>query len=221
LSLTTQTQKNLVAAVSTKKVLRFPRPDSPRIIAYDCGIKFNIVRYLLNEEKVDLTVVPFDYDLETNPENIIYYGIFISNGPGNPEMCTETIKTLRWILGQEKPKPVFGICLGNQLLALAAGARTYKLKYGNRGMNQPAIDMRTTKCYITPQNHGFAVDMETLPYEWKTFFLNANDKTNEGIIHRTKPFLSVQFHPEACGGPTDTAFLFKIFIDLVREHHIA
>jgi len=208
--------KNLVAAVSTKKVLRFPRPDSPRIIAYDCGIKFNIVRYLLNEEKVDLTVVPFDYDLETNPENIIYDGIFISNGPGNPEMCTETIKTLRWILGQEKPKPVFGICLGNQLLALAAGARTYKLKYGNRGMNQPAIDMRTTKCYITPQNHGFAVDMETLPYEWKTFFLNANDKTNEGIIHRTKPFLSVQFHPEACGGPTDTAFLFKIFIDLVQ-----
>lgn len=162
-------------------------------------------------------MVPYNYKLSEDFSE--FDGLFLSNGPGNPEMLTETIDNLKRVLSSENPKPVFGICLGNQLLALAAGAKTYKMKYGNRGMNQPAIDLRTTNCYITPQNHGFAVDDKTLPDGWSTFFMNANDKTNEGIIHVSKPFFSVQFHPEACGGPLDTSFLFDMFLDAVTKDH--
>lgn len=208
--------RNLVAEVSTKEIRSFGLGNAPHIIAYDCGMKYNIIRYFIYEQKVRLTVVPFDYDLEANPNRIEYDGIFLSNGPGDPTMCVKTIESIRWALKQEPPKPIFGICLGNQLLSLACGGRTYKMKYGNRGMNQPCIDMRTTKCYITPQNHGFAVDSDSLPAEWKTLFINANDLSNEGIIHTSKPFFSVQFHPEACGGPKDTSFLFGNFIDLVN-----
>lgn len=207
---------NLVAQVSTKEVKTFGSGKSPHIIAFDCGIKYNIIRYFLYEQDVCLTLVPFDYDLEKNPNNIPYDGIFISNGPGDPTMCTATIKSLEWAIQLNPPKPIFGICLGNQLLALACGAKTYKMRYGNRGMNQPCIDMRTTKCYITSQNHGYAVDSQSLPPEWKTLFLNANDLSNEGIVHTSKPFFSAQFHPEACGGPTDTAHLFGLFIDMVK-----
>lgn len=208
--------RNLVALVSTKVIRTFGEGQSPHIIAYDCGIKYNIIRQLVYEQGVCLTVVPYDYDLESNPSKIPYDGIFLSNGPGDPTMCSATINSIRWALNQESPKPIFGICLGNQLLALACGAKTYKMKYGNRGMNQPCIDMRTTKCYITPQNHGYAVDSESLPPDWKTLFLNANDLSNEGIIHTSRPFFSAQFHPEACGGPQDTAFLFGDFINMVR-----
>lgn len=143
--------RNLVAQVSTKVIRKFGEGNSPRIIAYDCGIKYNIIRQLVYEQGVCLTVVPFDYDLESNPAKIEYDGIFLSNGPGDPTMCGATISSIKWALQQEPPKPIFGICLGNQLLALACGAKTYKMKYGNRGMNQPCIDLRTTKCYITPQ----------------------------------------------------------------------
>jgi len=116
----------------------------------------------------------------------------------------------------KKATPIFGICLGNQILGLAAGARTYKMKFGNRGMNQPCVDLRTLRCYITPQNHGYAVDSTSLPSdEWAPFFVNANDDSNEGLIHRSKPWFSVQFHPEACGGPTDTSFLFDYFIHAI------
>ena len=211
-------QRNLVAEVSTKEIRRFGPTDGsvPHIIAFDCGIKYNIIRHFIYNQGVTLTVVPFDYDLATNPANINYDGIFISNGPGDPTMCTSTIQSIRWAINLEKHKPIFGICLGNQLLALACGAKTYKMKYGNRGMNQPCIDLRTTKCYITPQNHGFAVDSDSLPAEWKSLFLNANDLSNEGIIHVSKPFFSAQFHPEASGGPQDTAFLFANFVDMVR-----
>lgn len=131
-------------------------------------------------------------------------------------MCTATINSLKYAIALEPPVPIFGICLGNQLLALACGAKTYKMKYGNRGMNQPCIDMRSTKCYITAQNHGYAVDSESLPRDWKTLFLNANDLSNEGIVHTSKPFFSAQFHPEACGGPTDTCHLFSSFVDMVK-----
>lgn len=209
-------QRNLVAEVSTKEIVVYGKGNSPKIIAYDCGMKFNIIRYLTQTHKVELTVVPFNYDLEANSANVAWEGLFLSNGPGDPTMCAETIKSIQYAIELDQPKPVFGICLGSQLLALAAGAKTYKLKYGNRGMNQPCIDLRTGRCYITPQNHGFAVDADSLPPLWKPLFLNANDLTNEGIVHTTKPFFSVQFHPEASGGPCDTAFLFEKFVGETR-----
>ena len=211
-------KRNLVAEVSTKDIRRFGPMDGsvPQIIAFDCGIKYNIIRHFIYHQGVALTIVPFDYDLVNNPAKITYDGIFVSNGPGDPTMASATIQSLRWAIALEPPKPIFGICLGNQLLALACGAKTYKMKYGNRGMNQPCIDLRTTKCYITPQNHGFAVDSASLPVDWKSLFLNANDLSNEGIIHVSKPFFSAQFHPEASGGPQDTSFLFTNFVDQVR-----
>jgi carbamoyl-phosphate synthase/aspartate carbamoyltransferase len=211
--------RNLVAEVSTREIKTYGNGNRPRILAFDCGMKLNIVRYFVYREGACLTVVPYDYDLAANPAAIEYDGIFISNGPGDPKLCTQTIASLRWAMDASihpQPTPIFGICLGNQLLALACGAQTYKMKYGNRGMNQPCIDLRTAKCYITSQNHGYAVDATTLPDGWKSLFINANDHTNEGIIHSSKPFFSVQFHPEACGGPHDTVFLFTDFINMVR-----
>ena len=207
--------RNLVAEVSTKTIKTYNEGgDKPTIVALDCGMKHNIVRYFVETHDVTLVVVPFDYDLEANPSNLKWDGLFCSNGPGDPFRCQETIKSLKWAISQDIP--IFGICLGNQLLALAAGAKTYKMKYGNRGMNQPCVDLRTTRCYITSQNHGYAVDDQSLPDGWKALFVNANDRSNEGIIHVSKPFFSVQFHPEAAGGPEDTAFLFEAFVRHVR-----
>mmetsp|Transcript_22121 Transcript_22121/g.71240 ORF Transcript_22121/g.71240 Transcript_22121/m.71240 type:complete len:1665 (-) Transcript_22121:441-5435(-) len=213
-------ERHLVAEVSTKRVQRFEQAGTMKekkrsIVAIDCGMKFNIVRYLVSAHDVVVYVVPHDYDLETNPENLEWDGLFCSNGPGDPEKCVQTIKSLKYAITTDKP--VFGICLGHQLLALAAGAKTYKMKYGNRGMNQPCVDLRTTRCYMTSQNHGYAVDDHTLPRaEWRALFVNANDHSNEGIIHTSKPIFSVQFHPEAAGGPIDTAFLFESFARLVH-----
>eukprot|EP00588_Corethron_pennatum_P011723 CAMPEP_0194278912 /NCGR_PEP_ID=MMETSP0169-20130528/12630_1 /TAXON_ID=218684 /ORGANISM="Corethron pennatum, Strain L29A3" /LENGTH=1562 /DNA_ID=CAMNT_0039023225 /DNA_START=198 /DNA_END=4883 /DNA_ORIENTATION=+ len=207
--------RNLVEEVSTKTVKHYGKT-GPLILAYDCGMKHNIVRYFVEKHGVRLTVVPFDYDLEANPMDIQWEGLFLSNGPGDPQMCAATIESIKYALSLKPAKPIFGICLGNQLLALAAGAKTYKMKYGNRGMNQPAIDLRTGRCYITPQNHGFAVDTDSLPSDFKPLFLNANDMSNEGIISTTRPIFSVQFHPEASGGPTDTAFLFDTFVRSVK-----
>ena len=210
-------KRNLVAEVSTKSVKVYGASNSPSIIAYDCGMKFNIIRFFVDTHKVRLTVVPFDYDLEANPDRVHWDGLFLSNGPGDPAMCPQTIRSIKYALEMDPPRPIFGICLGNQLLSLAAGASTYKLKYGNRGLNQPCIDLRTGRCYVTPQNHGFAVDSNTLPPNWKPLFINANDLSNEGIIHTDKPFFSVQFHPEASGGPLDTSFLFDKFVGHVRK----
>jgi len=209
-------ERNLVSEVTTKSIRVYGKGNTPSIIAYDFGMKNNIIRYLVDTHSVQLTVVPFDYNLRENPENIVWQGLFLSNGPGDPNMCPQSVESIRFALTLEPPRPIFGICLGNQLLALAAGASTYKLKYGNRGMNQPCIDLRTGRCYITPQNHGFAVDADSLPGNWKPMFLNANDLSNEGIIHTHRPFFSVQFHPEASGGPFDTAFLFDKFVGHVR-----
>lgn len=186
---------NLVAQVSCKEPKLFVSHAEPRlnmagkrmrIVAIDCGIKANIIRYFMTKG-VELLLVPWDHDISKEQ----YDGLFVSNGPGDPTKCKETIKQLKAILDTpdcgETGKPVFGICLGNQLLALAAGCKTYKMKYGNRGANQPCIDTRTNRCYITAQNHGFAVDATSLPEGWSQFFVNANDGTNEGIIHQTHP----------------------------------
>jgi carbamoyl-phosphate synthase small subunit len=204
-------KKNLVAEVSQPVVRHFTKPgNKARILALDCGMKNNIIRALVNKG-ADLKVVPWDYDI--NAEE--WDGLFISNGPGDPSMVGVTVKNIQDAM--KRGKPIFGICLGNQLLALAAGAKTYKLKFGNRGQNQPAMDLTTNRTYITPQNHGFAVDTASLPPDWKPFFINANDFSNEGIMCVSKPFFSVQFHPEAKGGPYDTEFLFDKFIDKVNE----
>ena len=176
-------------------------------------MKANILRHLVYVQNCHVTVVPFDYDLEKNPSGIKYDGIFLSNGPGDPTMCTSTVDSIKWALTVEPPVPIFGICLGNQILALACGAKTYKMKYGNRSMNQPCIDLRTASVISLPRTMAI-VDNTTLPPDWKPLFLNTNDLSNEGIIHTSKPYFSVQFHPEACGGPLDTHFLFTDFVDV-------
>lgn len=198
--------RNLVAEVSPKKKKSYGNGHI-KIIAVDCGMKENIVRSLV-ARGVTVLRVPWDYDF--NKER--YDGLLLSNGPGDPTMCTATIEHIRKAMADKKP--ILGICLGNQLLALAAGAKTYKLKYGHRGQNQPCVNTETDRCYITSQNHGFAVDKDSLPSEWKEWFVNANDGSNEGVAHKSRPWRSVQFHPEACPGPTDTAWIFD---NLIRE----
>jgi len=210
---------NLVAQVSIKKPTLYtshaparlnPEGKRMRILAVDCGMKANIIRYFMHKG-VELYVVPWDHDFLTEK----FDGLFISNGPGDPTKCAVTIERLKKYLDKTDAAPIFGICLGNQLLALAAGCKTFKMKYGNRGANQPCIDTRTGRCYITAQNHGFAVDPKTIPAGWEQLFINANDGTNEGLIHSTRNIFSVQFHPEACAGPTDTDFLFEMFLTRV------
>uniref|UniRef100_A0A4W5KC59 Carbamoyl-phosphate synthetase 2, aspartate transcarbamylase, and dihydroorotase n=1 Tax=Hucho hucho TaxID=62062 RepID=A0A4W5KC59_9TELE len=184
-----------------------------RITAVDCGIKYNQIRCLC-QRGACVTVVPWDHPLDSTD----FDGLFISNGPGDPQFCTATIDNVRKVVCVDNPKPVFGICLGNQLLSLAIGAKTYKMKYGNRGHNQPCIHKGTDRCFITSQNHGFAVDPLTLPQGWDVLFTNANDQTSEGIVHNTKHLFSVQFHPEHMAGPTDLVSLFDVFLDTVRDH---
>jgi carbamoyl-phosphate synthase small subunit len=184
--------------------------DDLRILLVDCGVKNNIIRCLVG---LDATVIRVPWNHDFTRDN--YDGLVISNGPGDPQQCSLTIGHLKKALLQDRP--IFGICLGNQLLSIAGGANTYKLKYGHRGYNQPVLKVGTNRAYITSQNHGFAVDNNTLGDDWKPLFVNLNDHTNEGIHHRTKPFFSTQFHPEASGGPTDTKFLFNDFISLVRK----
>ncbi|MBN1561894.1 glutamine-hydrolyzing carbamoyl-phosphate synthase small subunit [candidate division KSB1 bacterium] len=194
---------NLVAKVSVKAPIEYGDGDK-KVILIDCGAKDNIVRCLL-QRGLRVRRVPWNYDF-TSEE---FDGVMISNGPGDPKMCRETVDILRTAMQIEKP--IFGICMGNQILSLAAGANTYKLKFGHRSQNQPCVEVGTKRCYITSQNHGYAVDGRTLPQGWAPWFVNANDSTNEGIRHLSKPFRSVQFHPEAAPGPVDTAGLFDDF----------
>ncbi len=184
---------------------QLPSSDKKTVVLVDCGVKHNIIR-CLTRRGVRVVRVPWDYDFS----KIAYDGLFISNGPGNPDFATTTVEHLRKALGEDRP--ICGICMGNQLLAKAAGAKTYKLKYGHRSHNQPVRQAGTNTCFVTSQNHGFAVDSETLPADWEPLFINMNDGTNEGIRHKTKPFFSAQFHPEASSGPKDTEFLFDTFI---------
>lgn len=198
---------NLVAQVSCKEVSYYGNGNKT-VVLVDCGVKNNIIR-CFTKRGVKVIRVPWDYDFTT----LEYDGLFISNGPGDPKMCTATIANLRKALQQDKP--IYGICLGNQLLALAAGFDTYKLKYGHRSHNQPVLREGTDRCYITSQNHGFAIDTKTITGDWSAWFVNVNDGTCEGIRHKTRPIFSTQFHPEACGGPVDTEFLFDEFAKLI------
>ncbi len=200
-------QENLVAKVSCKDVMTYGEGDKT-VVLVDCGVKHNIIR-CLTRRGVKVIRVPWDYDFNT----IDYDGLFISNGPGNPDFAEKTVENLRKAI--EKGKPICGICMGNQLLSKAAGASTYKLKYGHRSHNQPVRQLNTDRCFVTSQNHGYAVDSATLPEDWEPLFVNMNDDTNEGIRHKSKPFFSAQFHPEASSGPKDTEFLFDDFIALL------
>ena len=199
--------ENLVAKVSCKQVEEHGS-GTKTVVLVDCGVKHNIIR-CLTRRGVKVIRVPWDYDFTSVP----YDGLFISNGPGNPDMVDKTVEHIRKAI--KIGKPICGICMGNQLLSKAAGARTYKLKYGHRSHNQPVRRVGTDTCYVTSQNHGFAVDNDSLPSDWEPLFVNMNDGTNEGIRHKTRPFFSAQFHPEASSGPKDTEFLFDEFINLL------
>jgi len=200
-------ETNYVDQVSTKKVITYGEGEGKkRVVLIDCGVKHNIIRSLLRRN-VTVIRVPWNYDFT----QLEYDGLFISNGPGDPDTCKETVDNIRKALDGDKP--VCGICMGNQLMAKAGGASIFKLKYGHRSHNQPVRLVGTNRCFITSQNHGYAVDNDTLGAEWEPLFINMNDGTNEGIRHKTKPFFSSQFHPEACSGPTDTEFMFDLFID--------
>ncbi len=211
-------ERNLVAEVScTEPVTYEPKENAinKAVVVFDCGIKNNILRSFL-KRGVTVHRAPWDYDLASS--SLKFDGVFISNGPGDPKKCDDTIRQIQWSI--EKKLPTFGICLGNQLLALAIGGDTFKLKYGHRGVNQPCIEHdaqgnKMKKCIITSQNHGFAVKPDALPQDWKIWFTNANDGTVEGIRHESGKFFSVQFHPEATPGPEDANYLFDEFVKVL------
>jgi len=199
-------RRNLVAEVSPTEPRLYDGGGEKKVALVDLGCKANIARSLVRRG-LKVMRVPWNYDWTSEA----FDGVVLSNGPGDPKMCGEAIDVIRKGLRQDIP--ILGICLGNQLLALAAGGDTFKLKYGHRGQNQPCVQIGSRRCYITSQNHGYAVNEQSLGDEWKPWFFNANDGTNEGIRHKTRPFFSVQFHPEARPGPTDTAFVFDLFVD--------
>ena len=206
---------NLVAQVSNQPERQFFPPAGvetiARLLVIDLGMKYNQIRCLASRG-AELTVLPWNSDFDTRIEE--FDALFLSNGPGDPATLTTVVEKVRKIISVGK-KPVFGICLGHQVLSLAAGAKTLKLKFGNRGHNIPATNLITGQCHITSQNHGYAVDATTLTGPWKELFINANDMSNEGIYHSDLPIFSVQFHPESCPGPRDTEFLFDVFLQTV------
>jgi carbamoyl-phosphate synthase small subunit len=207
---------NYIAKVSCKEVIRYQstQASAKKVVLVDCGVKNNIIRCLL-KRGVEVIRVPWNYDFNT----LEFDGLFLANGPGDPDTAVETVEHIRQFLTTEsakgKVRPCMGICMGNQLLSKAAGATIYKLKYGHRSHNQPVQQVGTQRCFITSQNHGYAVDSKTLPNEWEPLFVNMNDGSNEGIRHKKYPWFSAQFHPEAASGPVDTEFLFDDFVKLL------
>ncbi len=207
---------NFVDQVSCKEVITYQptvkvEGKAPKVVLVDCGVKANIIRCLL-KRGVEVVRVPWNYDFN----ELDFDGLFLANGPGDPDMCEAAVANIRKFLANPEVRPCMGICMGNQLLSKAAGATIYKLKYGHRSHNQPVREVGTDKCFITSQNHGYAVDSSTLGADWEPLFVNMNDGSNEGIRHKKNPWFSAQFHPEACSGPVDTEFLFDKFVNLLK-----
>ena len=203
---------DLVKEVSVKKPVKYTVEGNKTVVLIDCGVKYSIIRNLL-KRGINVVRVPYDTSasevMAFNPD-----GVFLSNGPGDPKSCLKTIDCVREVV---EKAPFMGICLGAQILALAMGGDTYKLKFGHRAQNQPALDLYNRRCYITTQNHGYAVDNESLKKTLlEPWFLNANDKTTEGIRHKSKPVFAVQWHPEASPGPYDTELLFDKFAKMLE-----
>ena len=201
---------NFVDMVSCKQIIRYNEGAGKKVVLVDCGVKNNIIRCLVNRG-VEVIRVPWNYDYT----GMDFDGLFLGNGPGDPDMCEEAVSVIRKQMGLSR-KPICGICMGNQLLAKAGGATIYKLKYGHRSHNQPVREVGTNRCYITSQNHGYAVDASTLGKDWKELFVNMNDGSNEGVCHKENPWFTSQFHPEACSGPVDTEFMFDRFVEKLK-----
>lgn len=201
---------NFVDQVSCRELIKYNEGADKKVVLVDCGVKANILRCLIRRG-VEVIRVPWNYDFN----ELEFDGLFLANGPGDPETCEVTVQNIRRFLANPVVRPCMGICMGNQLLSKAAGAKIYKLKYGHRSHNQPVRKVGTETCFITSQNHGYAVDSSSLPADWEPMFVNMNDGSNEGVRHKKNPWFSAQFHPEACSGPVDTEFMFDDFVKLL------
>eukprot|EP00984_Skeletonema_dohrnii_P023432 scaffold12521_cov125-Skeletonema_dohrnii-CCMP3373.AAC.5 len=208
--------RHMVSEVSTKEIKVYGEGNPIKIMGVDCGMKYNMIR-LLVDRGCELTIVPWDHPFAADMHK--FDGLFLSNGPGDPTSCDKTIEQLRQAISvpDDQVKPIFGICLGNQLLGIAAGGEAKKLPFGNRGQNQPVINHATGECYITSQNHGYHIDTTTLGSDYNELFTNLNDGSNEGFIHKSRPYFTAQFHPEYRNGPTDTEFMFDTFLAACKD----
>ncbi|NXX68311.1 CPSM synthase, partial [Spizella passerina] len=205
-------KQNLIAEVSTKEVKIYGRGNPIKVVAVDCGLKHNVIR-LLVKRGAEVHLVPWDHDFT----GMDYDGLIISGGPGDPMKAQEVIQNVRKVLESNRPEPLFGISMGHLITGIAAGATSYKMQMANRGQNQPVLNAVSGQAVITAQNHGYAIDSSSLPSGWKPLFVNANDQTNEGIMHESRSIFTVQFYPDANPGPRDTEFLFDSFISLVKR----